>query len=327
MRNPSRRRGDRNVAAALLGLSPRTLSRWRGKAGLEKVGRPSHSLEAKAQTRDQVLPVLRMIGYRAGRRTMKLKLPDVPWRLLSDALDVLKAERDARLAEHLNANRMHIQVLATGVLMTEDSTHVGYFKKRKVWAEVFKDVASTWSWAEGDGHCLNHHRVLGHLEGLWSRGVLPLVLATDNGPAYKEYWVQHALHKEKVIHLFSRPHTPQHNPWVERCIGEGKALAELNANVVLQSWTEGVRRLDDALQTLNNHWPRQSRGGLTAAQLEDTLPDWSKFVSRSEFYAATDEAIKKAVTEAKGKNERYATREAIFRTLERFGLILRTRGE
>jgi hypothetical protein len=257
---------------------------------------------------------------------MELKLPDVPRRLLSDALDVLKTEHAARLAERLNANRVHIQVLAIGALMTEDSTLVGYFIKRKVWAEVFKDVASTWSWAEGDGHCLTHHRVLNHLEGLWNEGLLPLVLATDNGSAYKDYWVQNALHKEKVIHLFSRPHTPQHNPWVERCIGEGKALAELNADVVLQSRAEGVQRLNDALQTLNHHWPRQSRGGLTAAQLEEKLPQWSELVSREEFYAATHEAIKKAIFEAKGKNERYATREAIFRTLERFGLILRTRG-
>jgi hypothetical protein len=284
-------------------------------------------LEAKAQTRGQVLPILGTIGYRAGRRTMGLKLPDVPRRLLSDALDVLKAEHAARLAEHLSANRVHIQVLAIGVLMTEDSTHVGYFKKSKVWAEVFKDVASTWAWADGDGHCLTHHRVLNHLEGLRNEGLLPLVLATDNGSAYKDYWVQHALRKAKVIHLFSRPHTPQHNPWIERGIGEGKALAELNAGVVLQSRAEGVQRLNDALQTLNNHWPRQSRGGLTAAQLEKKLPQWNELVSREEFYAAVEEAIKKAIAEAKGKNERHATRESIFRTLERFGLILRTRGD
>jgi hypothetical protein len=131
----------------------------------------------------------------------------------------------------------------------------------------------------------------------------------------------------KVIHLFSRPHTPQHNPWVERGIGEGKALAELNADVNLQSRAAGVQRLNDALQTLNNHWPRQSRGGLTAAQLEKKLPQWNKLVSRDEFYAAADAAIQEAVTEANGRKVRQATREAIFRTLERFGLILRTRGE
>ena len=274
-----------------------------------------------------MLPILRTIGYRAGRRTMELKLPDVPRRLLSDALNGLKTEHAVRQAERLRGDRVHIQVLAIGVLMTEDSTHVGYFKKCRVWAEVFKDVASTWSWAEGDGHCLTHHRVLNHLEGLWNEGLLPLVLATDNGSAYKDHWVQHALRKEKVIHLFSRPHTPQDNPWVERGIGEGKALAELNADVVLQSRAEGVQRLNVALQTLNNHWPRQSRGGLTAAQLEKKLPQWSELVSRDEFYAAADTAIKKAVIEANGRHERQATREAIFRTLERFGLILRTRGD
>ncbi len=303
------------------------MRRWHGKAGLAKVGRPSHSLEAKAQTRGQVLPILRTIGYRVGRRTMKLKLPDVPRRLLSDALNGLKTEHAARQAQRLSADRVHIQVLALGVLMTEDSTHVGYFKRRKVWAEVFKDVATTWAWADGNGHCLTHHGVLTLLEGLWNEGLLPLVLATDNGSAYKDFWVRQALRKEKVIHLFSRPHTPQDNPWVERGIGEGKALAELNAGVILQSPQEGVQRLNEALQTLNNHWPRQSRGGLTAAQLEKKLPHWSELVSRDEFYAAAEAAIKKAVIKAKGRRERQATREAIFRTLERFGLILRTRGD
>jgi hypothetical protein len=69
---------------------------------------------------------------------VELKLPDVPRRLLSDALNVLKAEHAARQTERLNANRVHIKVLATGVLMTQDSTLVGYYKKCSNRSRVFR---------------------------------------------------------------------------------------------------------------------------------------------------------------------------------------------
>jgi len=326
LRNPNRRRGDRGWAAALLGLNRRTLNRWQGKVGLEQVGRPSHSQEEIDLARPVVLSILRTIGYRAGKGTMELKLPEMPRRVMEPALRVLKAEHAREEAQRIISARVHVTVLVQGVLLTQDSTHIGNQGHRRVWAEVNKDAATTTGMANGDGRPLTGDAMLEHLEYLWSQGLLPLVLGTDNGSAYTDHRVALCLRKWQVIHLFSLPHTPQHNGRAECGIGEGKALAGLGKGVQLPDAALGVQRLDDALQTLNRHWPRQTKGGLTAAQLVQKLPHWQSITKRCTFYEAAYSNILTARAKP-GCNQRLETREAIFRTLEQFGLILRTRGD
>jgi transposase InsO family protein len=291
-----------------------------------KVGRPPHSRQEIEQAKPLLLSILRTIGYRAGKGTMELKLPEMPRRVISTALRVIKAEHKAEEARRWEENRIHVEVLAMWAVLTQDSTHIGNCNGRKVWAEVNKDAATTWAEANGDGKVITGDAMLEHLEYLWSQGMLPLVLATDNGSAYKDHRVALCLHKHQVIHLFSRPHTPQDNGRAECGIGEGKALAGLGTGVRLQNPAKGVSQLDKALQTLNQHWPRQTKGGLTAAQLAQKLPHWKDITKRSTFYEAAYSAILNVKAGTK-REQRLETREAIFRTLERFGLIRRTRGE
>lgn len=302
------------------------MQRWQGQAGPRKVGRPAHSQQEIEQAKPQVQSVLHTLGYRAGKGTMELKLPQLPRRVISTALRVIKAEHKAEEARRWAQNRVHVNVLAVWAVSAQDSTHIGDCQGRRVWAEVNKDAASTWGEASGTGKPITAASLMDHLEYLWSQGRLPLVLATDNGPAYKDFWVAQCLRKWQVIHLFSRPHTPQDNARAECTIGEGKALAGLGSGVQLPEPARGVRQLDQALQTLNQHWPRQTKGGLTAAQLIQKLPHWESITRRSTFYEAASEAISASRLSASG-NERLETREAIFRTLEQFGLILRTRGD
>lgn len=273
-----------------------------------------------------MLEVLRTLGFRTGKDTVKKLLVDLPRRVISALLKVLKFEHRAEEERRLKQQRVHVRVLATGAVMAQDSTHVGSFKGRKVWAEVAKDAATCEAWAFGDGKPITGQAMLAHLEGLKAQGRLPLVLATDNGSAYKEQSVKAWLAENQVVQLFSRPRTPQDNGRAERGIGEGKALAGLGKGVSLQSRALGAQILDQALQRLNQLWPRKTKGGLTAAQLKQTLPHWQAKVSRSRFYKTVCSALNgiKAVTKRELRRE---TRETIFRTLERFGLILRTRGE
>jgi transposase InsO family protein len=326
LRSPSRRRGDRSRAARHLGLSERTLARWQGQAGPKKVGRPAHSQEEIEQAKPRVLEVLHKLGYRAGWTTVKKLLIDVPKRVINALLKRLKADHRAREAQRFKQQRVHIRVLAQGAVLAQDSTHVGGFKGRKVWAEVAKDAATCEAWAFGDGKPINGQAMLEHLKILKAQDRLPLVLATDNGSAYKEQSVRAWLAENQVVQLFSRPRTPQDNGRAERGIGEGKALAGLGKGVLLQSRGLGAKILDQALQRLNQHWPRTTKGGLTAAQLKQTLPHWKANISRSSFYQAACSAIRAIKADTK-RALRRETREAIFRTLERFGLILRTRGE
>ena len=302
------------------------MSRWKWQAGPGKVGRPAHSQQEIEQAKPLVLSILRTIGYRAGKGTMEIKLPEMPRRVISTALRVIKTEHKAAEARRWAENRVHTEVLASWALSCEDSTHIGDHRGRRAWAEVNRDAASTWSEANGDGKVFNANAMHAHLEYLWSQGRLPLVLSTDNALVYNDLQTVLLLRSCEVIHLSSRPHTPQDNSRAEYGIGEGKALAGLGKGVQLRDPAQGVRQLDQALQTLNQHWPRQTKDGLTAVQLLQKLPHWEKFTRRHIFYQAACEAISAACAKP-GCNSRLETREAIFRTLERFGLIRRTRGE
>ncbi len=326
LRQPNRKRGDRTRAAHSLGVTGRSLTRWQGAAGPRKTGRPPHSPQALAEARPRVLAVLQTIGFKAGWPTIKAILQDLPKRIIDTVLKVLKAEHKAEQTQRIVENRIHTNVLAQGALLGQDSTHTGSCRSRKTWAEVLKDAATMEAWAFGNGKPITGESMLAYLEDLKARGLLPLVLATDNGSAYKEQRVMAWLAENKVIQLFSRPRTPTDNGRTERAIGEGKALRGLGKGVQHEEPVLGVQILDQALQTLTQHWPRSSKGGLTAAQLKQVLPHWQSTVSRSDFYEATCAAIKAIKTEDK-RTRRKETREAIFRTLEQFGLILRTRGE
>jgi transposase InsO family protein len=311
----------------LLDLESRTLVRWAKAGGPRKRGRLPHAPQEFEQARPQVHAVLEELGYKTGKDTVKDQCPDLPLRVINPLLRILKGEYNRDQELQRRKNRIHVQVLAKGTMVAQDSTHVGSVRGRKAWAEVAKDAATCKSHAFGDGKPLTGAAMLGHLQAMKSRSELPLVLATDNGSAYKEATVQNWLAQERVIHLFSLPHTPQHNGRAERCIGEGKALAGLGKGVGLQKAADGVSSLDKAFQTLNQHWPRRSKGGFTANQLDQLVPHWCTRTSRDEFYKATQKAVREATAGLKGRALRKATREAIFRTLEWFGLILRTRGE
>ena len=291
-----------------------------------KPGRPPHSQETLDNARPRVLEVLQTIGYQAGWPTVKVHLQDVPTRVIQMLLRVLKLEHRSEMAKLRQIQRVHIDVLAQGVMLAQDSTHTGNCDNRKAWAEVAKDAATTEGAAFGDGKALTGEAQLGYLRRLKALGLLPLVWSVDNGPGNRDKRVQAFLAQEQVVILYSRPRTPQDNARVERGIGEGKALAGLGTGVTLENPTLGVQLLNHALQTLNLHWPRRTKGGLTAAQLKVVLPHWQSTTSRSEFYEAACSAIR-AIKADNKRALRRETREAIFRTLEQFGLILRTRGE
>lgn len=327
LRSPSRRRGDKSAAATFLGVTERTLTRWRKEAKPRKNGRPATNPQVQVVAKPRILEILGLLGFGTGKRTVKEKLPDLSYRVIEAVLRVLKAENKARNARRLKRQRVHTAVIVKGAVETQDSTHTGNVENTKAWAEVAKDCGTTEARAFGDGKPLNGEAMVGHLEDRKKTGTLPLVLGIDNGPGNRDTRVIEWAAKEQLILLFNRPHTPTDNAPAERGIGEGKGLAGLGKGVKLKKAVQGVQELDKALQVLNQHWPRVSRGGLTAVQLKQTLPHWQSKTSRSRFYSATTRAIKRATKGLEGRALRRETRNAIFRTLERFGLILRWRGE
>lgn len=86
-------------------------------------------------------------------------------------------------------------------------------------------------------------------------------------------------------------------------------------------------RLEASRRRLDEHRLRASRGYRTAAQCDRELPPWQEVVDRAHFYTTARRAVARAVKRAEGaRAKRLAEREAIFETLERVGVITRTRG-
>lgn len=309
-------------------MSVRTLCAWETAAARPEVrpGRPPHAAAVLAEGREEVAQVCAVLGYTVGRRTVE-PVVALPRRVVSAALRDLKSAYRAHERRVRAARRTHRIVLAPRVVEGQDSTHVGHVAGRGVWSEVARDWATLETRALGEGTPETARAFLGQLEARAAAGTLPLVLATDNGPAYVTPEVEGWLAAHQVIHLKNRPRTATDNGSTERAVGEAKAEAWLGAGVLLQAPQEGVGRMAEACARLNAR-PRPSRSGLSSEALTHQLPAWETRVRRAEFYTSCCAAIQCAVpAKASSRQRRQAEREAIFQTLERFGLMKTTRGE
>lgn len=301
----------------MLGLSRRTLSRWKRRPLPLRRGRPPHGSEVLNRSKKRVQFVLKRLGFGTGRKTIHFCLPNLSWRLINYSLKELKAELRRQTRARASKQRKSLRYLTRNTVMAQDSTHVVNFRGKRVWAEAQKDLATLEARAFGNGEPTTVRTVVANLKKLKLKDRLPLVFSTDNGPAYRSALVQTWLKEHFVIQLLSRPRTPTDNGSVERAIGEGKAL--LGQDPIRRS-SDGPRRLNQAFRALNRKWPRSSRYGLTASELRKKLPHWRSRVSRSRFFYSTSKAIKRKTYGLRGRAFQKARREAIFATLLRFKL-------
>jgi transposase InsO family protein len=227
-------------------------------------------------------------------------------------------------------------------LWSIDATHLGRAGDEAQQAEVVKELATTRVVGASLGCVATGADVVSLLvQSMQDRGVAPLVLCHDNGKAYCCGLVSRWCAENGVVELVNEPRTPQHNAACERGIGELKGECELGSGSELVRLDDRVwvgeehlhgapqwcRDVQDAVQRLNHGRLRGSRGYKTAAQLDRETPSAESWSCRESFHQAACSAIEHAVRDARGaRARRRATREAIYRTLERFGMVTRTRG-
>jgi transposase InsO family protein len=309
-------------------VTVRTLWEWEDAAARPetRLGRPPHSATVMAQGREEVTEACAVLGHTVGRLTLE-PVVALPRRVLSAALRSVKASHRAHTERRHAAHRVQRTVLATATIVGQDSTFTGHVAGQGAWSEVTRDWTTLETHALGDGHPITEASFLEHLEARAAAGTLPLVHASDNGPAYVTPAIEAWLIAHEVIHLTNRTHTPTDNSPTEHAVGEAKAEAWLGAGVGLQDAREGVVRMEAACERLNRR-SRPSRGGLTSQELTQMLPSWETRVCRSVFFRACRAAIQYAARNwMSSRQRRQAEREAIFQTLERFGLMRTTRGE
>jgi len=345
------RRGELKLIAAVLDVEPRTLRNWRAQAGsLPKMGRPPRTEEEWRRAVWLVARVWQALGWSSGRPRVLAALGarghKIAEKVVGDLLAELKRRRKLAQARKREAERVHVSVQASNAVWSGDASQLGRDERgAKVVSQGLEDVGTTHVLALSIGGPPCATDTLAQLQAAErERGTLPHVVCYDNGPENRNRLVMDWLAERKVIVLWNVPHTPQHNPWAEHLNGELKqelrARGELPERGADPAECPGSRPeaggsttrahfercVPRALAVLRAR-PRPSRGGLTAAQLDRIRPRAEDLVQRARFYETACAAIEAAVQDIHdARARRRAEREAILCTLERFGLVTRTRG-
>ncbi len=305
-------------------------------------GRPAHCGAVRWRAAIKVREQLYVQGFTAGWRSVDNALPDVPTRLVQELMSICKTRDRARRAREAQARRVSVKVHKRDALWSIDATHLGRAGAEAQQAEVVKELATTRVVGVSLGSVATGEDVVRLLtQCVHERGVAPLVLCHDNGKAYCCGLVSRWCAENGVVELVNEPRTPQHNAACERGIGELKAECELGSgcelvglqgrvwvgDVLLDSAPQWCRDVQAGVRRLNYGRLRGSRGYKTADQLDRQTPSAESWSCREDFHRMACSAIEDAVRNTPGaRARRRATREAIYRTLERFGMVTRTRG-
>ena len=305
-------------------------------------GRPAHCGAVRWKAAIKVREQLYLQGFTAGWRSVDEALQDVPTRLVQELMSICKVRERARRAREAAARRVSVKVHKRDVLWSIDATHLGRAGAEAQQAEVVKELATTRVVGVSLGSVATGDDVVRLLtQCVQDRGVAPLVLCHDNGKAYCCGLVSRWCAENGVVELVNEPRTPQHNAACERGIKELKEECELGSGCELvrvegRLWVgdanlhgapQWCHEVQAAMQRLNCGRLRGSRGYKTAEQLDRETPSAESWSCREDFHRMACSAIDDAVRDAQGaRARRRATREAIYRTLERFGMVTRTRG-
>jgi hypothetical protein len=326
--------GGVKLLAESLGVTTRTLLEWKKLALLPeserpKVGRPRVPAETRASLRMLILAVQEQHHWRlSGRGVHRLLDKRAPLGRVQEVMRVVRAQRARHLRDEAELRRAHVHALARDTVWSLDGTHLGRdVRGGKVIAELVRDVTST----KTLGVAIGPPPTSGEVVLLLTRialvgGVLPLVLASDNGGENRgelEEWCA----ANQVLHLKNLPRTPQHNPWVEHGNGELKAQTGLGKGARINSVSETAAAVLEALEHLDGVVLRPTRGERTAREVYAALPAAETLVDRAELFDAAHCAIAEAVEGCRTARERrLAERKALLATLERYELITQTRG-
>jgi transposase InsO family protein len=257
----------------------------------------------------------------------------VSLRIVRESLKRLKAGLRQRLSVLAKQDRKHVEVQLRDGVWSLDAQELargvtGLPGAGILQAEMLREVASTKTIGAAVSPPATGEEIVAQLErAAAERGSWPLVLATDNGAAYRSQAVEDCLVMQEVVHLRNEPRTPQHNPWVEH--GHGEHQEEM----LLSSWTPPfvVRELAAALErarlTLDHHRLRRTRGWKTADDYDVGLAPAAGVISRAVFYETACQAVARVTAGLdRARERRRAEREAILATLQSFNVISRSRG-
>jgi len=314
------------------GVTQRSLRNWKRLDPAEPPappGRPRTSPADLDEARTAVLEQLEAQGWSTGEQPIWRALGGrIPLARVRRVLRELKAEKRARQRRHARAHRVSTTVEAKDAVWSMDATHLGRDPDDStIEAEVIRDVASTRTIGLSVGPPATACDVLSLLDDTACvRATYPLVLLTDNGGAYQSDAVAAWCRQHGVLHLFSLPHTPQHNGCCEHGMRELKEDALLGKGTLLHDIQDARARLEASRDRIDGHRLRRTRGWKTAVEADIEGIPWTALVQRETLYAAATCAIEASLLDSLSERaRRKAVREAILDTLQCFCVITRTR--
>jgi len=318
------------IVARLLGVSERTVRRWKcGPAGCPR-GRPALPHAERLQYARHVVAEWRRQGKSAGWRPISRALPHVPTREVQRQVAAAKRRHRAACARRRQAERRGVVLAGRDVLWSLDATHLGREGDGSaVQAQAVREVASMRTLAISVGAVVKTDDAISVIAAAAAEhgGRYPLVLATDNGAPYTSGRFEQFLEEHEILHLRNLPHTPRHNPWVERGNRDFKEETGFGKGVVIDDVDCARKRLDRAIDRLDGARLRAGLGYRTARAIDAALA----VPYTDDMRALLGEAVRRRVQDGlhdqlSARAVRVLRREAILASLDELGMIERTRG-
>jgi putative transposase len=269
-------------------------------------------------------------GKSVGWRPVWRALSHLSRRLVQRIVAELKRRRRVARRRRESALRVSVAVAGRDVLWSLDATHLGRDSVGQgVQAQAVREVASTRSLALSVGGPVDTAAAIAVVTAAANErgGRYPLVLVTDNGAPYVAGRFGRFLDEHAVVHLRSLPHTPRHNPWVERGHRDLKDESGLGKGVVVQGHDDAARRLAAALERIDGRRLRRDLGYRTARAVDAEMEVPYDEQVRTRLAATVERRVQDGLDDHMNKRARRALRrEAILAALEELELIERTRG-
>ena len=316
--------------AQLLEVAPRTVRRWKAAAAgpRARLGRPPLRPDPDAVW--AIARAWRAQGRSVGWRPVWRALAHLSRLLVQRIVAELKRRRRARHARRETRLRQTLHVAGRDVLWSLDATHLGRDGDgQEVQGQAVRDVSSLRTLALSVGDVVDTDDAIAVVDRAAREhgGKYPLVLVSDNGSPYVSERFEELLREHGVTHLLSLPHTPRHNPWVERGHRDLKDESGLGRGIIVQSHDDAARRLAAALERVDGHRLRATLGYRTARAVDAELAVPYDDTVRERLMQLVAQRVEDGLPDHETKRaRRVLRREAVLASLEELGMIERTRG-
>jgi len=321
--------------AKRLGIDPRTLRRWRKEFGdgvLQPAPRGRTATESPVETRNEVIRFLDDVaGPCVGLPSLRVVFPEVHRCVLDDLLVRFRRVWKRRYRQSGFELTWHRPGAVWAIDFTEPAHPIdGVFP----YVLTVRDLAShrqlAWEPVRGEAAA----DALPVLLRLFAEHGAPLVLKSDNGPAFVAELTEKAMVDALVTQLFSPPRRPQYNGQVERANGVLKTYTEVHAIAEGHPYRLTSEDLAHAFwlaNTLSRPWGADGPSPEAALQAREPITEDERARFRAHWAAAQEEAAVDLGLDASGDlthaEQAELDRLAISRTLQSLGYLTKERVE